>query len=280
MKKNIQLLLLCAALFLTNGFGAKAQKLPNTQQAGLWAPDSIKIDGKPAEWGDKFQAYNKSTDIFYSIANDDKRLYLVVQTPDPGLINKILGGGIAFAINKAGKKDFQEAAIVTYPILRRENKIFINFSADSKIVEGVTTPFMRTDSFVIVNNSRLLKRSKFIMVAGIKNFDELISIYNQNGIKAISLFNNKMVYTYELAIDLELLGLNNSQSEKFTYNIKLPGISLFIDQSGAPNSGNVKVISSFFIPPDHPVSVPGNPHGYIITDPTDFWGEYTLAKKP
>ena len=59
---------------------ANAQKLPNVQQASLRAPENVKVDGKPTEWGDKLQAYNKATDVFYTIANDYNNLYLIIQT--------------------------------------------------------------------------------------------------------------------------------------------------------------------------------------------------------
>jgi len=61
--------------FLMIGFFANAQKLPEVQTVNLRAPAGIKIDGKPTEWDSKFQAYNKSTNAFYTIANDDDNLY-------------------------------------------------------------------------------------------------------------------------------------------------------------------------------------------------------------
>ncbi|HCN82336.1 MAG TPA: hypothetical protein DIT07_01770, partial [Sphingobacteriaceae bacterium] len=59
-----------------------AQKLPNIQEASLRAPAGIKVDGKATEWNNQFQAYNKATEIFYTISNDDDKLYLAVQATD------------------------------------------------------------------------------------------------------------------------------------------------------------------------------------------------------
>lgn len=40
-----------------------AQKLPNIQKESVRAPDNVKVDGKPIEWGNKLKAYNNATEI-------------------------------------------------------------------------------------------------------------------------------------------------------------------------------------------------------------------------
>ncbi|HTH83711.1 MAG TPA: hypothetical protein VL490_12295 [Mucilaginibacter sp.] len=281
--KVIAQIMICA--FIAAPFSAIiAQKLPNVQQVSISAPADVKIDGKLTEWGDQLQAYNKNVNVFYTIANDDKNLYLVVQTPDPALINKILGGGVSFTINKTGKKTEKDAINITYPVLKKDKKMFINFSADAnkqKILEGITTPYLAAaDSFAMLNNNRLAEKSKYIMVTGIKGLDTLISVYNQDGIKAKSIFSDKMIYSYELAVDLKLLGFNTDNAEKFAYHFELPGLAtLGLGTFSTPTGSTITIISSTFTPPDHPVHVAGNPNGYNIMTPTDFWGEYTLAKK-
>jgi len=70
--------------------GSNAQKLPAVQKESVWAPITVKIDGKAAEWGNKFQAYNSSTEIYYTISNDDNNLYLAIKAVDPDIINKFL----------------------------------------------------------------------------------------------------------------------------------------------------------------------------------------------
>jgi hypothetical protein len=64
------------------------------QQVSLHAPANVKIDGKGTEWG-TMRAYNPSTEINYTMANDAKKLYLVVQVSDPD--GKILAGLLANA---------------------------------------------------------------------------------------------------------------------------------------------------------------------------------------
>ncbi len=261
----------------------KSPKLPNIQQISLRAPDKFKIDGKATEWKNQFQAYNKATNIYYTLANDDKYLYLTVQATDPGVINKILGGGAIFSINRSEKKDFKDAMRITYPMLKDSGKMVklaVNFGAMPKIILGSHVSEMQADSFMNINNNLIGNKLKMIMVTGIKGIDTLISIYNADGIKAAGAFDNKMAYTYELAISLKQLGFSAADDVKFAYNIKLPGVYTPFAAGGdisviAPNGQPV----TFTFGTYKPARTPGNPTGLNIFAPTDFWAEYILAKK-
>jgi len=168
----------------------QAQKLPNKQEAGVWVPFAIKIDGISNEWGDTFQAYNKAVDIFYTISNDDKNNEL--------------------------------------------NELFYT-------------------------------KEKLINVTGIEEIhDRLVPIYNTNGIKSASLFDDNMAYTYELALLIAYLNLPDNSGGTFKYNIKI---------NQAPEIQRPAVITSSTPPPPPPIPI-------STLAATDFSGEYTLAKKP
>ena len=66
--------ILLTLLVSTISLVVHAQKLPNKQEISFQAPTNIKIDGKASEWNNQFLAYNNATDIYYTIANDDKNL--------------------------------------------------------------------------------------------------------------------------------------------------------------------------------------------------------------
>jgi hypothetical protein len=248
---------------------AKAARLPNIQQISLRAPANAKIDGKATEWNDQFQAFNHATEIFYTIANDDKKLYLTIQAVKPFfIINKILSGGIIVTINTSGKKSIKNAASITYPT-PQHGKLIVN----SKAMPALDNQKL-ADSVMNVYNNRLTDKEKTITVTGITGIDSLISIYNTDGIKAAGLFNNKMAYTYELAIDLKLLNLNTDDVVKFSYNITLPGYN---------KSANLAAEAASFLKengmnPNMFTPVPGQTP-LPMEVPTDFWGEYTLMKK-
>jgi len=124
MINNIRLnfsLVLCVFCYLTT----QAQKLPNVQLASVRAPADIKIDGKATEWNYPFQAYNRATDVFYTLSNDDDNLYLTLQATDEDIIRKIINGRISFTINKSGKKSEQDAVVITYPLIGRISQLLI-----------------------------------------------------------------------------------------------------------------------------------------------------------
>ena len=263
-----------ALLFTLIAFTANAQKLPNVQQTSVRAPENVKIDGKPTEWGDKLQAYNKATDVFYTIANDDNNLYLVIQATDPSIINKLVNGRLTFMINKLGKKNDNGAIAISYPVFEKNNKPGLNLRDNPKIIPGSAASVKLADSFMYANNKRMTDRIKSIKVTGVKTLDTLVSIYNEDGIKAAALFDNKMVYTCELAVSLKLAGLSVNDPVKFTYNVMLnpvimddiPGFTIVRNALGTITNMSV---DSKQIPPNY----------QELTAATDFWGEYTLVKK-
>jgi hypothetical protein len=113
-------------------------------------------------------------------------------------------------------------------------------------------------------NAKIAEVYKLIQVTGIKEINgPTISVYNTDGIKATALFDNKLAYNYELALPLKYLNSSIKNGASFSYNIKLNG--------GVINPGTAGL----------PMRIDGKPDpstDYLFS-PTDFWGEYTLAKK-
>jgi len=288
-KQNTQILrttiaaLLLSSIFIT----ANAQKLPNVQTISLRAPATIKVDGKTTEWDNKFQAYNHATEVYYTLSNDDNYLYLTVQATDQSVINKIMSGGITLAINKARKKNDKNGVSITYPVFDRKNKPFFGTKNKLEIERGITTVTDNPDSVMTVHNRILGEKSKLIGVTGIPGMDTLISVYNTDGIKTAQLFNNKGAYTYELAVSLKNLGLTVDNPDKFAYHITLNGSSLFNNISfkasgmseGGGGSAPISVGAISFTSADGSDAVKLFLDGGTAA-PTDFWGEYTLAKQP
>ena len=247
-------------LFFMVCFAAYAQKLPNKQEASVRAPADIKIDGKATEWGNKFQAYNKATDIYYTISNDDENLYLVVQAKYHDIADKILRGGLTFTINHALMKKDDEQISVTYPVFMESGQSDVTNMLSRKEIEKRDA---KDGEMVIDDMNKMLdSKSKTIRISGIKTISEQdISVYNQERIKAVSQFDKQLAYTYELVIPLKYLMLPNNGADGFSYNIKI----------NEPNETPV---------PHGPGSPPPPPPmAMTATAPTDFWGEYTLAKK-
>jgi len=268
--RNITILLLiamCAKLY--------AQKLPDVQQISVKAPAKIKIDGKASEWGNKFEANNSNTELFYTMANDDKKLYLVVQTQSWIAMNRIASGGIKLVIQKNGKKTDAGAAFVKFPFLEKPKRLDLNFVNIRSVGNGiarVADPESSIekekiyDSLARNNNKKLNREVKWICVGGIAGIDNLLPIYNDKGVGAANLTDSKKNYTCEMAIDLKLLGLEPGKSEKFSYHIVV---------NGSPN----KFIHPFMLEPEVSYGQIAAPRTLTeLSATTDFWGEYTLAK--
>ncbi len=266
------------ALFSIIAFTVNAQKLPNVQQSSLCAPVDIKIDGKATEWDDKYQAYNKSTELFYTISNDNNNLYLIVHAIKPRIIQKIIAVGVTLIVNNAGKKSDKamENAVITYPFLSFKNGENIISNTGLKSVniipkfndtaEEILISQKKSDSLIAIANNLFSNQSKLIKIKGLAGIpDTAISVYNEQSIRTAATFDNAKTYTYELSVPLKYLGLSIDNLQKFTYNIRL--ISRFDANKGR--------VSTYYRYGDG---------GQIdmnadLDAPTDFWGEYTLAKK-
>src|SRR5688572_23684293 len=112
-RQKIFLTVASIALFAALGYSTSAQKLPAVQQVSLRAPANVRIDGKVTEWG-QLKAYNKATDLKYSIANDDKKLYLVIQTNTFATQRKSAIGGVTLVIQKANEKNDKDAKLIKF----------------------------------------------------------------------------------------------------------------------------------------------------------------------
>jgi len=256
--KTITVKLALLALFFAGAVTANAQKLPNVQQSSLRAPANIKVDGKATEWDNQFQAYNKATDIAYTLSNDDERFYLIVQAKYHDVIDKILRGGITLTINHSLNKKDDEHIAITYPVFTGSGQSDVTNMLARK--ENEKRDANNSDVSIDDMNKVLDVRSKSIRVSGIKPVtDNDISVYNQQGIKAASQFDKQIAYTYELAIPLKYLTLPNNGADGFTYNIKI-------------NEPSDEPVSHGDAPPSPPMAI-------TATVSTDFWGKYILAKK-
>ncbi|QKJ31662.1 hypothetical protein HQ865_18460 [Mucilaginibacter mali] len=261
-------------------YPGKAQKLPNIQEANLRAPIGIKIDGRAKEWKDSLHAYNKATQVYYTISNDDENLYLTVKADKPRVITKIIDVGITFIVNKGGKKgsEAKEDMSVTYPMLDFAPGQQILWYAGSRVRSEVAVPaFLQehdttrysnqhVDSLIAIANTLLGNHAKNIDVRGMPGIkDTLLSVYNEERIRTVARFGNDGVYTYELAIPLKYLGLDVNVPQKFSYSVHLE------NRLTHPKRG----MRSTYIYPNG-----------IVTDidqdldsTTDFWAYYTLAGK-
>ncbi|MES2378645.1 MAG: hypothetical protein V4553_18775 [Bacteroidota bacterium] len=269
----IKIIIPLFALVLIIAFTANAQRLPDVQKESLRAPAGINVDGKATEWDNKLHAFNKSTEIFYTVSNDDNRLYLTVLATRRNIIDKIINGGIAFTIKKGGKKD-PEGATISYPVYKGNDRPNIDYRAFDDINPKSINAVKQADGIIALANLGIMAFSNLIKVDGIKGVDTLITVDNTRGINAASAVDNKMAYTVELAIDLKLLSLSTTDQSKFSYNITLTAV-------GQADMPEIEVEDpTEGLTKGKPLDKAKKADQYSSSRfSTDFWGEYTLVKQ-
>nr|ALG05212.1 hypothetical protein [uncultured bacterium 4C6] len=230
-------------------FTVYAQKLPVVQQASLRAPADIKIDGKPKEWGNKFQAYNKTTGVYYTISNDTENLYLAIYSNEKDFTDKILRNGINISFN-AKKKSAEGSVIIKYPLSQAQN-----MEESNKYVETIYKS--RTeDPLLLKMNKAIVTRNKHIKIFGAKALtDTLFSIYDAKGVMVGIDCPAANVFYYEIAIPLKYLQFTSEALPRINYNIQTNGSWL-----------------AHLRPPSFWAE-----EAYKVYA-ADFWGEYALAK--
>ncbi|MBE9661908.1 hypothetical protein IRJ16_08420 [Mucilaginibacter myungsuensis] len=289
------------------------QKLPSTQEASVWAPVGVKVDGKLTEWNPDplskldgfgkaegkledvnsyFKALNKTVNVYYTMSNDENNLYLVVKSAIDQNNMKIMAGGITLAINTNGKKNEKDAYSVTFPIVNRgagrgqRPQGAGGGQRGGGGQGGGGGQRQAPDSAQIAEmRKQQIANIKDLRVLGFKEItDTLVSIYNEYGIKAAANFDEKGLLFYELSIPLKLMGIAPGAKE-FAYNIKANGLTF--GPQGGPGG-----------PPGGGGGFGGNRGGgggfgggrggggggggfnmQDMMSATDFWGKYTLAKK-
>lgn len=290
---------LTSSLLFFTVLATLGQKLPNKQEKSVWAPANIKIDGKTDEWDNKFQAYNSATELFYTISNDDKRLYLTIQATKSSIIEKMMEGGIEFII-KSNQKDNGKTVNILFPLLSMPRCQGILLAAGKQlnakntifhIAEEDTAYTSKVARSIDKANGMLGDNLKEIKILGIESVTDtipnvtnktpyysslplrdhhyrIISIANADDIRANTLFDNAGNYNYEIAIPLMDIKAVLGNSKAFKYTVIVHG------RGEDRRIGDVRQ----FGPPG-----PDGKKQVLYLDfetPTDFSGEYTLAKAP
>jgi hypothetical protein len=254
--KNYVLLFLAALAFVQ----VNAQKLPKVQTASLHAPVNIKIDGKAAEWNG-LQAYDPNNMLYYSMANDENNLYLVVKSDKNTISRKILLGGFKFSIQAGGA----QYKTITFPIVNRANiqTIHNRFPAGNQQID-YTEAYKKS-------YKEILKLFKTVDLKGFKNIANTETpIYNDLDIFVSASFDESGAYICEFALPLKYLADGSTNVDRIQYTLSIPSIVKSIHDDGQP----------------HPIKTrdggpPLDPQGVdlrIMDGDTFLKAEYTLAK--
>ncbi len=202
--KNIVLVIGIALFNVSGAFSQKKAEMINTK----WANSPVIADGLLNDWADSLSLYNEATNLYYSLANDDKNVYLAIRSASKQDLTKILAGGISFSANIEGKK--KDPATVIFPIIDRTPGKSRNTKEQPEPEEM---------------QKQILSRIKDIKVAGFKEIiDGGISLQNTYGIRAAASFDKNNNLIQEIVIPLSLLNLSTANAGEVTYSIKVNGL--------------------------------------------------------
>jgi hypothetical protein len=267
MKKitTLSFTLLLPALVLSTT--TKAQKLPKVQTAAVASPANIKVDGKATEWDDKFQAFNRTTEVYYT---------LTVQATERNIIRKIVNNGITITItptDKSAKKlavTFPHYGPKDWPVSFQLRDPFIP-------VKDTVKNNLLADSVMNAYNATMSDRFKVIGVIGVASAeDSTLSVFNSEGFKAAARFDRKLVYTYELAIPLSYIERSADKPTSFKYNITLNGVPGEVRTVQGGRNG--RLVYTAGDGSERNIGGP-SPDNLAFAYPSDFSAEYTLAKE-
>jgi hypothetical protein len=253
---------------------ANAQKLPKIQTTSVLAPADIKIDGKPTEWNNKFQAFNRTTEVYYTLSNSATKLYLTIQSNERRIIRKITSNGITLTILADPQKN-KDGLSVTFPYYgKTERPIYLNLKNPYETVKDTNRNNAMADSVMNGYNGVLAGRFKTIGIIGEPSIaDSTLSVFNTEGFKAVARLDVKLVYTYELAIPLSYIKFAADKPGTFKYTLQVNGTP---GEARVINEGRLMVYTAGDGSQVN-IGYPG-PDNLGFANPTYFSGVYTLAK--
>ena len=202
---NFKILSLSVFSIMLVGFSVKAQDV----EENIRMVKPFKADGISNEWNEPLNQYNDATKLAFALANDDKNLYIIIESLDPQTTFSVLRGGITLNINTEGKK--KDGMKLTFPLMDRapmpkegeEHHDHAPLSPDGAIHDPV-----------VMNKS--------IRVSGFKNIaDGELPAINQDGIETGMSIHPNRDLIYELSIPLAQLQVGLDLKKPLVYNIKI-----------------------------------------------------------
>lgn len=171
----------------------------------------FKADGISNEWNEPLNEYNDATKLAFALANDDKNLYIVIESLDPQTTFSVLRGGITLNINTEGKK--KKGMNLIFPLtdgpMNTENHDQAKEEMSYASGKG-TLP--SADGSI----------HKSVKVLGFKNIpDGNLPSDNTFGIETGMSINSNRDLIYELSIPLAQLQVDLDAKKPLMYNIKI-----------------------------------------------------------
>ncbi|MDB5226678.1 MAG: hypothetical protein JWN78_871 [Bacteroidota bacterium] len=169
-----------------------------------WQSMPVSIDGDDKDWEKPLHLYNTNTGLLFSIANDNKSLYICFEANEKQKMHKLMHAGWDLELSSKDKKAKFTSTIIFPAIAGQMNNSGHNktdYSAGS--VESKKGKF---DINEMIDSYRL--RLSNISTKGFTTQNGTLSVNNSTGIKA-GIGNNGENIVFEFAIPLSELSTND-----------------------------------------------------------------------
>jgi hypothetical protein len=204
---NFKTLSLSAFSIILCGLSAKAQDV----EENIRMVKPFKADGLSNEWNEPLNQYNDATKLAFALANDDKNLYIIIESLDPQTTFSVLRGGITLNINTEGKK--KDGIKLTFPLMERPP---MPKEGEEHREHAPLSP----DKDNEIHDPAAMNKS--IRVSGFKNIpDGELPAMNQDGIETGMSIHPNRDLIYELSIPLAQLQVGLDLKKPLVYNIKI-----------------------------------------------------------
>jgi len=166
--------------------------------------DSLQIDADLKDWKDTLNYHFKDQDMKYSIANDEKYLYISIQISNQAQQLKAIYSGFSITVNPEGKE--KEGPTVVFPIPDVAALRAMNAKEDYEKTKN--------------RREAGLNMIRAIFVYGFKDIvDGKISLENNYGIKTAIKLDSASILNYEVAISLNQLKVK--KDTPFALNLRI-----------------------------------------------------------
>lgn len=162
--------------------------------SSIWNPDEKQIDGLASDW--VLPPLFKTEKISFSVSNNENYFYLLIQSPDQTVQQKIMRSGMTVNISsKEGKK----------------KKVQLMFPLKSNALDNKERLTPDPEGNVKLVDQRAMMRQKFIerctemRIRGIKAVKGQIPINNEYDILVAINWEGENLLTYELQIPIDEL---------------------------------------------------------------------------
>jgi hypothetical protein len=225
---NFKILSLSIFSVILISFSVKAQDV----EENIRMVKPFKADGLSNEWNEPLNQYNDATKLAFALANDDKNLYIIIESLDPQTTFSVLRGGITLNINTEGKK--KDGMKLTFPLMERPP---MSKEGEEHREHAPLPP----DKDSEMHDPAAMNKS--IRVSGFKNIaDGELPAINQDGIETGMSIHPNRDLIYELSIPLAQLQVGLDLKKPLVYNIKInePNKSGFKREARSEGAGGGK----------------------------------------